>query len=48
LERLFYWRDGEYGVDLIAGMGGMTIPMEIKSRKRFSTVSWTDISGNTM
>ncbi len=38
-ERLFYWREGKYEVDLIAAIGGRTVPMDVKAGVNFSTVS---------
>lgn len=37
--RLFYWREGRYEVDLIAGIGGRTVPIEVKSGMKTSSES---------
>lgn len=38
-DRLFYWREGRYEVDLISSIGGKTVPIEVKSGTEFSTES---------
>ena len=39
IDRLFYWRDGKYEVDIIAPVGGRTVPIEVKSGTDFSLKS---------
>lgn len=39
IDRLFYWRDGKYEVDIIAPVGGRTVPIEVKSGTDFNLKS---------